>query len=243
MIRKKKDHANHERWLVSYADFMTLLFAFFVVLFASSQADRKKQKALAEAMQTAFTKEGGPQAIARAESNTMTPDETLEALAKAELMKEQRLRERLVAKAIAIGMRPDAVVLRTTPEGLVVSLREYGFFGSGSALVRETSMPMLVELAKAMPEGPVRVEGHTDGVPIHTAQFPSNWELSSARAAAIARILLECGHVAPSGMAVEGLAEFHPVAANDTEANRMTNRRVDVIILRTVAPPSAGPSR
>ena len=147
MIRRKKDHGNHERWLVSYADFMTLLFAFFVVLFASSQADKKKQKQLAEAMQTAFTKEGGR---AEAAASTMTPDEALEALAKAELMKEQRLRERLVAKAIAIGMRPDAVVLKTTPEGLVVSLREYVFFGSGSAVVRDASMPMLIELARAI---------------------------------------------------------------------------------------------
>jgi chemotaxis protein MotB len=231
MRKKKGAHANHERWLVSYADFMTLLFAFFVVLFASSQADRKKQKALAEAMQVAFTREGGRE-ISSVRPSTMTSEEVLEALAKAELMKEQRLRERLVAKAIAIGMRPDAVVLRTTPEGLVITLREYGFFGSGSAVVRDAAMPMLVELARAMPEGSVRVEGHTDGVPIHTIQFPSNWELSSGRAASIGRILLEYGHVPPTGMAVEGLAEFHPVAANDTEANRMTNRRVDVIILR-----------
>jgi chemotaxis protein MotB len=218
---------------------MTLLFAFFVVLFASSQADKKKQKQLAEAMHTAFTKG----AVTRAPSTTMTPDEVLEALARAELMKEQRLRERLVAKAIAIGMRPDAVVLKTTPEGLVVSLREYGFFGSGSAVVREASVPMLIELARAMPEGAVRVEGHTDGVPIHTVQFPSNWELSSARAAAIGRILLDYGHVPPAEMAVEGLAEFHPVAANDTETNRMSNRRVDVIILRPPTSLSQGSSQ
>ena len=232
MIRKKKGHVNHERWLVSYADFMTLMLAFFVVLFASSQADKKKQKALAGAMQTAFTKEGGKEVQAIALPSAMTPDEALEALAQVELVKEQRLRERLVAKATAIGMRPDAVVLRTTPEGLVVSLREYGFFGSGSAVVRESALPILIELARAMPDGPVRVEGHTDGVPIHTAQFPSNWELSSARAAAIGRILLEYGRLPPDSMAVVGLAEFHPAAANDTEANRTSNRRVDVIILR-----------
>jgi chemotaxis protein MotB len=232
MRKKKKGHANHERWLVSYADFMTLLFAFFVVLFASSQADHKKQKALAQAMQTAFTKEGGREAAATAVTLPLLPGEALEPLAKAELMKERALRERLAAKAVAIGMRPDAIALRTTPEGLIVSLREYGFFASGSALVRDAAMPLLIELARAMPEGPVRVEGHTDGVPIHTAQFPSNWELSSARAAAIGRILLEYGHVSPSAMAVEGLAEFHPVAPNDTEASRTANRRVDVIILR-----------
>ena len=232
MTRRKKVHANHERWLVSYADFMTLLFAFFVVLFASSQADKKKQKALAFAMHAAFTKEGGKEVQAAALPFTMTPDEALEAFAKSELLKEQRLRERLVAKAVAIGVRPDAVMLRTTPEGLVVSLREYGFFGSGSAMVRESSMPILIELARAMPEGSVRVEGHTDGVPIHTSQFPSNWELSSGRAAAIGRILLDYGHLPPASLAVEGLAEFHPVAGNDTEADRTANRRVDVIILR-----------
>jgi len=240
-MRRKKAHANHERWLISYADFITLLFAFFVVLFASSQADRKKQKALAEAMQIAFTREGGKEAAST--PAVIIGDESFEALAKAELLKEQRLRERLAAKAIAIGMRPDAVVLRTTPEGLVVSLREYGFFASGSAVVRETARPMLIELAHAMPEGPVRVEGHTDSVPIHTAQFPSNWELSSARAATIGRILLEQGNVPPASMAVEGLAEFHPIAANDTEASRMSNRRVDVIILRHPTSQAPGSSR
>jgi chemotaxis protein MotB len=240
-MRRRKKHGapNHERWVVSYADFMTLLFAFFVVLFASSQADTKKQKALAQAMQAAFS-QSAPE-VGGAGVVVPVTDDPYEAMARAELLKERALRERLVAKAAEIGMRPDSVVLRTTPEGLVISLREYGFFASGSSVVREPAVPILVELARALPEGLVRVEGHTDTVPIHTAQFPSNWELSSARAAAIARILLEYGRVAPGDVAVEGLAEFHPVEGNDTEAERAENRRVDVIVLRrTMLPKSPG---
>ncbi len=251
--RKKPEHVNHERWLVSYADFITLLFAFFVVLFASGQADKKKQKDLARAMQTAFTQMGifeasskrpalsdaaGTASAAARPSplGTPMPTEAIEAEAKAELEKERQLRERLIAKAISVGMKPGSVVLRTTAEGLVISLREYGFFASGSSQVRDEAMPMLVEVAKDLPQGSVRVEGHTDDVPIHTQQFPSNWELSSARAGAIARILLAYGKVPPTQMAAQGLAEFHPVSSNATEAGRTQNRRVDVVILRSNRP-------
>jgi chemotaxis protein MotB len=129
-----------------------------------------------------------------------------------------------------------SVAVRMTPEGLVVSLNEVGFFASGSAEVRSEAVEAVAALAATLPDAPVRVEGHTDNVPIHTAQFGSNWELSAARASAIARLLLERGTMHPANVSAAGYAEFHPVASNATEEGRRANRRVDVILLRGPAP-------
>jgi chemotaxis protein MotB len=124
------------------------------------------------------------------------------------------------------------MTMRITLDGLVISLHEAGFFPSGSAEVRATSIPMIAILAKTLPPGSLRVEGHTDNVPIHTVQFASNWELSAARSIAIARLLLEHGPINPANLSAAGYAEFHPVASNATEDGRAQNRRVDIILLR-----------
>jgi|SRR5579871_769 len=248
MSRKKKhEHVNHERWLVSYADFITLLFAFFVVLFASSQSDKKKQIQISTAMQAAFkplgifeshSKTPALTDVSNAAANvppaaltlpltsagTESPEET-----------EKHLSQWLQAKIAAGLIAPGSVTMRITGEGLVISLHEAGFFPSGSAEVRPASLPMLMNLAATLPSGPLRVEGHTDNVPIHTAQFATNWELSTARASAIARLLLEHGSIDPASLSAAGYAEFHPVADNSTELGRAQNRRVDVILLRRPA--------
>jgi chemotaxis protein MotB len=122
--------------------------------------------------------------------------------------------------------------MRITPDGLVISLHEAGFFPSGSAEVRAASIPMISILAKTLPPGSLRVEGHTDNVPIHTTQFDSNWELSTARSTAIARLLLERGPINPVNLSAAGYAEFHPITSNATEDGRTQNRRVDIILLR-----------
>jgi chemotaxis protein MotB len=246
--KKHPEHVNHERWLVSYADFITLLFAFFVVLFASSQSDKKKQLKLSEAMQSAFTPLGTFDAHSKTPPLTdinaaaitnstpaaivpllpSTSSETLE-------QTETRLR-RLLSEQVAAGhIPPGGMTMRITPDGLVISLHEAGFFPSGSADVRAASIPMLSILAATLPAGPLRVEGHTDNMPIHTSQFVSNWELSTARSTAIARLLLERGPIKPANLSAAGYAEYHPVASNDTEDGRAQNRRVDIILLRRSA--------
>lgn len=249
MSRKKHpEHVNHERWLVSYADFITLLFAFFVVLFASGQTDKRKQVKLAHAMQSAFTYNGFFDAHSRtppisedAEASTQgtpaaiaMPLPTLPNLsAESAVQNEKRIRETVQkavsAKAMAIG----AVTLRNSADGLVVSLHEAGFFESGSAEIRPESLAALRSVARALPHQAMRVEGHTDDLPIHTAQFASNWELSSARAAVITRLLLSEEATRPQWISAAGLAEFHPLARNDSEAGRMQNRRVDIILLHS----------
>jgi chemotaxis protein MotB len=244
MSRKKHpEHVNHERWLVSYADFITLLFAFFVVLFASSQTDKKKQIKLAEAMQSAFTPLGTFDAhsktppltnINAAAITNSTPAALAPPLPSTETLEETKARlTKLLAAEIAAGrLPPGGMTMRITPDGLVISLHEAGFFPSGSAEVRAASIPMISILAKTLPPGSLRVEGHTDNVPIHTAQFASNWELSTARSTAIARLLLERGPINPVNLSAAGYAEFHPVASNATEDGRTQNRRVDIILLR-----------
>ncbi|MBB5328095.1 flagellar motor protein MotB [Tunturiibacter gelidoferens] len=243
--KKHPEHVNHERWLVSYADFITLLFAFFVVLFASSQSDKKKQLKLSEAMQTAFTPLGtfdahsktppltdiNASAITNSISSPIVrplPSATTESLEET----EARLRKLIAEQVAAGGIPPGGIAMRITPDGLVISLHEAGFFPSGSAEVRPASIPMISILANTLPSGPLRVEGHTDNVPIHTAQFASNWELSTARSTAIARLLREHGPIDPANLAAAGYAEFHPVASNATEDGRTQNRRVDIILLR-----------
>src|SRR5262249_41953577 len=134
---------------------------------------------------------------------------------------------RLLSEQVAAGhIPPGGVTMRINPDGLVISLHEAGFFPSGSADVRPAAIPMLTLVATTFPPGPLRVEGHTDNVPIHTAQFTSNWELSTARSTAIARLLLERGPINPVNLSAAGYAEFHPVASNSTEDGRTQNRRV-----------------
>jgi chemotaxis protein MotB len=118
-------------------------------------------------------------------------------------------------------------------DGLVISLREAGFFDSGSASPRPGTLKTLRQIADTLGRTPydVRVEGHTDNVPIHNAAFDSNWELSSARATRIARIFLDFHSIPPDRIAAAGYAEFHPIASNDSDEGRAENRRVDLVVM------------
>ncbi len=237
--KKHPEHVNHERWLVSYADFITLLFAFFVVLFASGQADKKKQTRMSLAMQTAFQHNGifdphsktPPISDDAGAAQNATPAPI--ALPLPSQDEQARTIEDVIQQEIARRQSSAfSVTVRPTPEGLVVSLREAGFFASGSAELRPEALETLRAVASALPHQPMRVEGHTDNVPIHTAQFATNWELSTARAATITRLLL-AEHAADAGrISAAGYAEFRPTAPNDTETERAQNRRVDIVLLK-----------
>jgi len=257
MSRKKHpEHVNHERWLVSYADFITLLFAFFVVLFASGQSDKTKQKRAAAAISSAFAQmaifephsttpaisdvpgAGAPTTPSPVElpMASETADGALDANAIVNAGALREHVEELIQEQIAGGgMKLSDLTLTSTPEGLVLSLQEGGFFASGSADLRPAAIPALESIAAALPSTPIRIEGHTDNLPMHTSLYASNWELSSARASAIARFLLEHSHENPSQLSVAGYAEFHPVASNATEAGRARNRRVDIVFLEPQA--------
>ena len=258
MSRRKRPrpHANHERWLVSYADFITLLFAFFVVMFASAQVDQRKVGRLALAIQVAFQELGvfpdsttqvpvninepmpfsTVQAIENAKHNAelgriaSPPGDTLTAaseeanLSTLQTELQQALRHEIAQRSVA---------LHRDTEGLVISLREFGFFDSGSATLKPLALPALDRIASILSVRicRLRIEGHTDNVPIHTAQMASNWELSTARATELVRLLIVRHAFPPARLAAAGYAEYHPIAGNDTAQGRAQNRRVDVVIL------------
>ena len=160
----------------------------------------------------------------------------------------ERLRRDLT-RTLSSQIAAHAVSLEMGRDGLVISLREAGFFDSGSAAPKPEALPTLRQIAAKLGATPydLRIEGHTDNVPIHNAEFDSNWELSAARATRIARLFLEMKAIPPDRLSAAGYAEFHPVASNDTAAGRAENRRVDLVVMpRTkinFAAPGAAPSR
>jgi len=258
MSRRKRPrpHANHERWLVSYADFITLLFAFFVVLYASAQVDQRKVGKLALAIQVAFQELGVFPA-----STTQVPIDTTEPMPFSTVQAIQNLQRSTdlarvspatsgplsaaseesslstmqaeLQQALQHEISVHTVALHREMEGLVISLREFGFFDSGSASLKTSALPALDRIASilAVRTCQLRIEGHTDNIPIHTAHVASNWELSTARSTELVRLLIQRSRFAPERLSAAGYAEFHPIASNDTPQGRAQNRRVDIVIL------------
>lgn len=259
--RRRRERVNHERWLVSYADFVTLLFAFFVVLYSTAQVDKRKVGHLALAIQVAFQELGVFSA-----SNTQIPIDakdpmpfsTVQAIENNERVAAMgrivsppsgplssanengdltSLRKEL-QRALAPEISRREVALRTVPDGLVVSLREIGFFESGSADIKSSSQPAFGRIVGLLAQRNfrIRIEGHTDDVPIHNSRFDSNWELSTARATQLVRLLMTKYELAPERLSAAGYAAYHPVTANRTAEGRAQNRRVDLVILGKFAP-------
>jgi chemotaxis protein MotB len=246
MKRRPKGHANHERWLVSYADFMTLLFAFFVVMYASSQTDKGKVGKLAVAIETAF-KDLGIFNLPSSKVPPISAGPTQEGLPTVSALREQSTLSNLaklqneLARQLQSELSQGVVAIKVGREGLVVSLREIGFFDSGSAEVKLKSEPTVERIAKVLAHGhyQVRIEGHTDNIPIHTQRFDSNWELSTSRATEVAKLFVTRYGFPPESLSVAGYAEFHPVSPNTTPEGRALNRRVDLVV---VAPPTKAQS-
>jgi chemotaxis protein MotB len=228
-------HENHERWLVSYADFITLLFAFFVVMFASSQVNKKKVGSLAAyfesyirdgtaiAAETLQTRPGADEPAAVAPQHAEAATMGLLAPVKARLDHD-----------LAREIREGKLAIAIQPRGLVLSLRESALFPPGQDMLNPEALPLLSKISEALsklPGQPVRLEGHTDNVPIQTGRFPSNWELSAARANAVLDLLVNRQGLDPGRFAVAGYADYHPVASNDTPEGRSHNRRVDIVVL------------
>jgi chemotaxis protein MotB len=246
MTRGHRSRVSHERWLVSYADFITLLFAFFVVLYAFAKADQKKQTQVSIAIDTAFHALGmfpdaarKPSENAKASSGTEQPAIPMnivmgeDVLAPAQVRDDLRHIQRELEQRLSNQVAQHTVAMQMGRDGLIISLREAGFFNSGSADPRPGTLATLRQIGGILGGTPydVRVEGHTDNVPIHTPEFDSNWELSSARATRIARIFLSLHAIPAERLSAAGYAEYHPVASNSTAEGRAENRRVDLVIL------------
>ncbi|MBK8575155.1 MAG: OmpA family protein [Elusimicrobia bacterium] len=232
MARKPKipEHANHERWLVSYADFITLLFAFFTVLYATAQTDAGKIKKFVGAAERAFSagifSAGSNELMFVNEGNTSGRElidlgmnlKDVEKKISQELQKE--------------GAGATGVKLERHEEGLTLMLQTRNFFMPGSDVLRPEALTLLPGVVKILKQSQrqLRIEGHTDDTPIHSVLFASNWELSTARALAVLRFLLQNG-IPPQRMTVAGLAEFQPLDSNNTSQGRSRNRRVEIVIL------------
>ncbi|HEY1901518.1 MAG TPA: flagellar motor protein MotB [Terracidiphilus sp.] len=244
--RAPRKHVSHNRWLVSYADFITLLFAFFVVLYAFAKADQKKQMQVPEAIDNAFRSLGlfpdsdrrpsagavsGPGADGAAVPMNIVMGEDI--LSPARVRNDLNRLHRELAQTLSSQVAMHTVSIHMGRDGLVISLREAGFFASGSATPKPETLPTLERIAASLGKTAydLRVEGHTDNVPIHTAEFDSNWELSTARATRIARLFLALKTMPAERISAAGYAEFHPVAPNNTAAGRAENRRVDLVVL------------
>lgn len=232
--RGERRRPSHDRWLVSYADFITLLFAFFVVMYSAAQLDKRRAGQLANAIQNAFQQygslpppqpdeAGGPAVAGRPAEPVGNTDE-----------EEFRHLRGQVQQALYAEIASGDVAVRETPEGLIISLREIGFFESGSAEIRASSMPAFERLAELLLQSDydIRIEGHTDDVPIHNSKFASNWDLSTSRAAMTVRLLITRFQFEPERLSAAGYAEFRPMASNLTREGRAMNRRVDVVIPR-----------
>jgi len=256
MRRKNhKHHSNHERWLISYADFITLLFAFFVVMYATSKADQKKQAEAAASINSAFRALGlfqsaspakdsqtAAAALATSQDVPVTPVNVVmgdEMLASPEVQQDFERIKRQLEGLLSNQIAKHVVALRIDREGLIISLREAGFYDSGSAAPHPASIATLGQIAEALRATPydIRIEGHTDNVPIHTELFDSNWELSTARATHMARIFIMGHQFAPARLSASGYAEYHPATTNASADGRAQNRRVDIIVLPRVTTP------
>jgi chemotaxis protein MotB len=260
--RPVPSHENHDRWLVSYADFITLLFAFFVVMFASTQTDKLKAKAVSESVKDALEHgqfsntlsialgrgkhENSKVALnpEQVEKSNNLPSKPTPPAPPADLTKSLAT----LQHGLDAELRGGKIGLKLEARGLVISLREATFFASGDDAVATSSVPILAKIAAEIQGfgNPVRLEGHTDAVPIHNSHFRSNWELSVARSIAMLELLRQKFAIAPERLSVAGYAENSPVDSNDTEEGRSRNRRVDLVVLSAEgvkSEPSAGPGK
>ncbi|WP_136514989.1 OmpA/MotB family protein [Geomonas edaphica] len=244
-MAKKKEHEkepNHERWLVSYADFITLLFAVFVTLYAMSQTDKKKAEEVLASMRESFgystTSAGAKPTVIDTGSMSVIP--SMHKMTQAPKRGKSRGSEQdfratkasIEAYLMKVGAQ-NKVSVSVTQRGLVVSLKEAGFFDSGSATLKSGSYALLNDVVASLASysNGVRVEGHTDNVPISSAAFPSNWELSTARATNVLRYLVKQEDFDPANISAAGYGEYRPVAENSDEDGRAKNRRVDIVLL------------
>ena len=255
MAKKKHaaEHENHERWLVSYADFITLLFAFFVVMFASSQTDKSRARQISEAVEKALEQGktiGVPPQVAKILGGTVDDKGQGNAQMKGPGGAQRAAKEappedvvELVPSLKALNstleqeIKDGKVEVNLEPRGLVVSLKQTAFFPSGADVIDPATYPIIGKLADALNsvKNPLRIEGHTDSVPIHTSRFRSNWELSAARSIAMMEMLSTRFKVDPTRVAIVGFADNDPEASNDTPEGRAKNRRVDIVIMNHLA--------
>lgn len=235
--KKHEEHENHERWLVSYADFITLLFAFFVVMYSISAVNEGKFRTVSESIKAALNPMYAPPVSAKpfqvGESKPTTFQPSVHASREHVIRRVQVLTQPLgQAVKVTLGSAAEQRVGE-----IVLTISDHVLFKPGEATLQPEALPFLRGLADVLVEldRHVKIEGHTDNVPIRTAQFPSNWELSAARSVMIVRVLSELYGVPAAHLAAIGYGETRPLTANLDPEQRAKNRRVEVIILENAS--------
>ncbi len=234
---RSQPHVSHERWLVSYADFITLLFAFFTTMYAISTVDAQKMSKMVASMQLAL--QGDPAAPAPVPLTVGLPQPVMPP----RLDSLVDLRQQLAAR-LQHQIRQGNVEIGVDSRGLVVSIREAGSFASGSAELSDGARALLTDIAAPLLElsQPIRIEGHTDDTPIRTSRFRSNWELSTARATQVISYLQNELGLPAARLSAAGYGEFHPRVPNASPAARAENRRVDLVILNAATSTAEEPA-
>jgi len=236
MKKKHEEHENMERWLVSYADFITLLFAFFVVMYSVSSVNEGKYRVMSNALKSSFsnTKPIGELSIMN------LPVEKNRQIVVTERQKSQSNARTFlkVANSITTSKVPDGVKITSMERGLSIRIRDDALFSSGSANLNSQIKEFLDLIAGLVRELPnlIAVEGHTDNQPIRTARYPSNWDLSTARANTLLRYFTEYHHLRSDRFSSTGYAGTRPIESNATLEGQASNRRVEVIVLRNTSP-------
>lgn len=245
-----EEHENHERWLVSYADFITLLFAFFVVMYSLSTVNEGKYRVLSDSLVAAFRNvtinthgqqlDPGARAVVAAVASAapqlkskpvVAPVNAKEAERKRQTREKMRRMAQDILRALGPLIKEGKVSVTEGLLGITVEINASVLFHVGEAKLESSAVKALQAVATviAPTEFPVIVEGHTDPTPIATAQYPSNWELSGARASSVVRLFIDSG-VSPQRLTATGYGEQRPVASNDTPEGRARNRRVTILI-------------
>ena len=227
---RHEEHENHERWLVSYADFITLLFAFFVVMYSISSVNEGKFRTVSESIQAALK----PVVSTQVSDSHFDLGDFKASVVPILTKKVQIVRQvQAVMKKFVEEHEKGKISVAATQQGVLVTIADSMVFESGHTDVRPEALPVLEALADVMNDSSVkeiRVQGHTDNVPIRSGQFPSNWELSSVRAVMVVRVLTELYKVSPERISATGFGEFRPMADNLTTENRAKNRRVELMV-------------
>lgn len=246
MSRRSKGHAEEhpdERWVISYADLVTLLFGFFIILYATADANEVKMEALSRGLAEAFNvgvTEGDGEGSFFEGGSGIIPERNDAGSLDFDL---ERIRQLIEERSLEAGVQGQILVSRDE-DRITIRLADNLVFPSASADIRDQARPLLVIVAAAVnqTDNEIRVEGHTDNIPLATEKYPSNWELSSARATAVLRLLTEELGVDPGRAFAAGYGEFRPVASNLTPEGRALNRRADIVLLYPQASIASTPS-
>ena len=236
--RVREDKENHERWFVSYADFITLLFAFFTVMYALSSVNEQKYKAMSESLSVAFSapSERRSEVPIEVPVSVYREDPTLGYMT-SEFKRTFSGDYRRVQTSLSRLEATKKININIERRGVVVSLFEQGVFDSGEAVLLPEALAIMDEIALTLKNLPnqIKIEGHTDNIPIHNDEFTSNWELSSARAMNILLYMVNKHNLDPTKLSATGYGEFRSITDNDTPEGRAMNRRVDIVLFNTDA--------